>query len=132
MRERIYIASKAIHGPRWIHARAHGVPIISTWIDEYAPGATKDWTDLWIRSINEVKSATVLVLYQEHGEILKGALVEAGAALASGVPVMYVGPYTHGLLHHPGAAYCKDLVEAFDVGDGVSPEALAWPPTERP
>ena len=36
----VYVASKSCHGPKWLDWREVGVPICSTWIDEWAPGAS--------------------------------------------------------------------------------------------
>jgi len=99
----IYVASKAVHGPRWRDMRAAGVPIVSTWIDEAEVGATSDWADLWERCIREASSARAVLVYVEEGETLKGALVEAGAGLACGVSVHVVCPlgFDHTFLRHP-------------------------------
>ena len=88
---KIYTASKVKHYKMWLELREKGYNIISTWIDEAGPGQTSNIQDLAIRCINEAKYADILLLYCEDGEILKGALVEAGAALAAGKLVHYVG-----------------------------------------
>ena len=79
-RARTYIASKSFHGHRWKELRAQGCRIVSTWIDECGAGETDDFSDLFDRCIREASQADVLILYREDGEILKGALIEAGAA----------------------------------------------------
>lgn len=83
----IYVASKTAHAPMWRDLRERGTPIVSTWIDEAGAGETPARSDLWRRCVVEASTADALVLYQGPGEVLKGALVEAGAALARGVPV---------------------------------------------
>ena len=91
-RHGIYMASKVKHHMRWRGLRdLLGYPIISTWIDEAGEGESQDLADLWRRCVAEASSAEVLVIYCEPGEALKGAWVELGAALATGVPVMAVG-----------------------------------------
>ena len=99
----IYLASKAVHGARWREMRASGLPIVSSWIDESEVGATGDWGDLWDRCIREASRSRAILLYVEDDENLKGALVEAGAGLACGVPVHVVCPpsFTHTFLRHP-------------------------------
>lgn len=109
---RIYIASKAHHGPRWLALRDAGVPVVSTWIEESGAGQTSDWPDLWSRCVSEAASATALVLYREPGETLKGAWVEAGAALAHGVPVFAVGCDEFSVRHHPSVTPCATLDDA--------------------
>ena len=112
----IYVASKSRHGPMWIGYRAQGAPIISTWIDEWEPGQTESWPQLYERAVREAAGSTSLILYQQPEEVLKGALVETGAALACSVPVLYVGPYGPSelhVLHHPLVKVCSSLSEAF-------------------
>lgn len=116
----IYIASKSKHGPRWVTLRNRGWPICSTWIDESGEGQTSDWRDLWDRCVNEAASADVMIMYVEPGEVMKGGLVEMGAALARGVRVFYVGP--EGLLsalHHRLVSWCGEgddgLARALDA-----------------
>lgn len=89
---RIYIASKTRHALLWRSYRQWGVNIISSWIDEAGEGQTRDFTDLWRRCVEEVKSADRLVLYvgaEQEGH-LRGAFVEVGVALASGIEVHIV------------------------------------------
>lgn len=90
-RHGIYIASKTRHADRWLAMRAAGAPIISTWIDEAGDGASIDLHDLWHRCISESCSCQTLIVYREPEDVLKGAWVEIGAALASGIPVYAVG-----------------------------------------
>jgi len=86
----IYFASKVKHAHRWIAKCAAGVRTISTWIDEAGDGQS-DYTELSQRCLNEIARSTAVVLYCEPGDLLKGALIEAGAALAMGKPVHCVG-----------------------------------------
>lgn len=87
----IYIASKTVHAPRWRELRAAGLPINSSWIDEAGKGESASLSNLWIRCINEARSADCLIAYREPGEVLKGAFVEIGAALGEGKRVFLVG-----------------------------------------
>jgi hypothetical protein len=91
MRRGIYVASKTAHAALWRDLRSKGMPIVSTWIDEAGVGESADLADLARRCIEEASGAAVLVVYCEAGEVLKGAWVEIGAALAHGVPVLSVG-----------------------------------------
>lgn len=100
----IYIASKTKYASWWRKLRAEGVPIISTWIDEEVDksGKSVNLKDLWIRCVSEARTASALILYYEEDDVLKGALVEVGAALANFVPVYLVGPVISGSwVHHP-------------------------------
>lgn len=91
----IYIASKTRHAKKWQRLRDEGVPICSTWIDEAGPGQTQSMRHLWLRIRDEIRDCSVLLLYANNqdfhpidsvrkwaGSPLKGALVEAGMALA--------------------------------------------------
>jgi len=91
VRSGIYFASKVIHAPRWQALRASGVTTSSSWIDEAGEGQTADYAELSERCLNEIAKAERLVLFCQPGEILKGALLEAGAALMAGTPVFLVG-----------------------------------------
>lgn len=88
---KIYIASKTKHAHKWRKLRTSGHNIISTWIDEAGAGESKDLPDLASRCIDEAKSADRLILFCESDDLLKGALIEVGAALSAGVPVYVVG-----------------------------------------
>lgn len=111
----IYTASKTTHAWRWRALRDTGVPINSTWIDEAGVGETVDFRDLWARCVGEAAGADALVLYVEPGETLKGALVEVGAALASGVPVYVVGNPDGSWVIHPLVRRCGSIEEAVDA-----------------
>lgn len=87
----IYCASKTTHAVKWRALRAVGWNVVSTWIDEAGEGQTTDYAELADRSIREAASADVLLLYCEPEESLKGALIEAGAALTAGKVVLCVG-----------------------------------------
>lgn len=108
----IYIASKTSHAPRWRQLRAEGLPVNSTWIDEAGKGETKCFTNLWGRCVGEAAGADAVIVYREPGEVLKGAFVEAGAALASGVPVYAVGCDEFSFIHHEGVRVCSSLDHA--------------------
>ena len=107
----IYMASKAIHGPRWRKLRDAGWPIVSTWIDEAEAGRTTDWAGLWDRCADEPARAAVTVLYAEDDETLKGALVEVGAALSHGRKVIVVGSINHTWMRHRNVHCVGTLLE---------------------
>lgn len=87
----IYIASKTKHAPKWRKIREHGVRINSTWIDEAEPGQSLDLAKLAVNCIHEIQNADTVVLYCESEEVLKGSLIEFGAALAFGKKVVIIG-----------------------------------------
>jgi len=86
-----YVASKVKHAKFWRSVRAQGYPVISTWIDKVSEGRSNDFAELADRCIKEIKQSSFLLLKAGQGELLKGALIEAGAALAFGIEVRCVG-----------------------------------------
>lgn len=108
----IYIASKTIHAPRWRILRKVGEPIISTWIDEAGPGESSDLSDLWTRCIEEASSCDLLIVYREGNEVLKGAWIEMGAALARGIQVFAVGIEEFTVANHPGIKHFRHMRDA--------------------
>lgn len=112
----IYIASKTKHAKLWRDLRdSKAMNINSTWIDEAEAGESDDVADLAKRCIDEVKAADRLILYCHPGEMMKGALVEIGAALASNVPVYVVGTCDNIAMvfqQHPLWHEAKSLAEA--------------------
>lgn len=123
----IYMASKTAHAPRWRDLRAAGFRIISTWIDEAGVGETACFTDLWRRCVDEAAGADALIIYREPGEVLKGAFVEAGAALAVGTPVYAIGCDEFSFVNHASVTRCATLAEAlaYVTGRTVTLEAAA-------
>ena len=114
-RNGIYVASKAKHGSEWKAMREAGWPIVSTWIDESGQGETHDWPDLWSRCVTEAANSAALVLISRGDDVLKGALVELGAALAAGIPVFAVGISQYSIRHHPLVAHYERESDAFDA-----------------
>lgn len=121
-RSGIYVASKTVHAPMWRQLRAAGLPIKSTWIDEAGAGESKDLGDLWTRIVAEASTAKCLLVYRLPSEVLKGAFVELGIAVAVGVPVFAVGlreftvanlpQIEHFDFLEPAIARARDLVKA--------------------
>lgn len=114
-----YCASKTRHADKWKALRAAGNPVNSTWIDEAGPGDTLDFAHLWVRCVTEASEADALLLYCDHDdgpEILKGALVEVGAALGAGKPVFAVGvkDWQGSWVNHPLVIRCRDIQDAVE------------------
>ena len=88
---RVYVCSRTRHADLWRFARAAGAPIISSWIDEAGVGETDELGELWVRIHREIASATHVIVFAEAGDFpLKGALIEAGMALAANKPIRLV------------------------------------------
>ena len=116
-RSGIYVASKTVHAATWRKWRdEYGIKIISTWIDEADAGQSACLRDLSARCIEEAKRCERFVLYCDGEEILKGALLECGAALASGIDVYCIGdcPSISKVFEkHPLWHKCNDIPAAF-------------------
>lgn len=110
----IYIASKTIHAPRWRELRACGVPVISTWIDEANKNQTRNMADLWQRCVREAMTCETLIAFRTAEEVLKGALIEIGAALANDKQVILVGfdAVNFSFKHHPNCKTAPDMKTA--------------------
>ena len=84
--------------------KAAGVPIFASWIDaefnQTGAEPTKDaWALHWQICIDEAAAADVTLLYAAEDERHMGALIEFGAALASGKMVYAAAP-DFSVLHH--------------------------------
>lgn len=101
---RIYPASKTRHSIKWIEAHAtwEHVHFTARWIkqvtidggDILKTQASHEWAArCWIEDIEDIQHSDYLMLYAEPEEHLRGALVEAGAAIASGIPVILIGEH---------------------------------------
>lgn len=113
----VYVASKTLHAPTWRMLRDRGVKVISTWIDEAGTDETKDFADLWRRCIEEASTADFTLAYRREDEVMKGALVEIGAALASGARVMLVGDFTNfgSFMNHQNCIPCSSIEDALET-----------------
>lgn len=132
-RRGIYVASRASVPERaemWRRLRSEGWPIVSSWIDEDGPGQTGDMAELWPRIAREVTGAAGLVLYVEQDDFpLKGALVEVGMSLATGVPVVVVAPSVEiesrtcrplgSWMRHPLVSTAASVLDAFHQLDAI-------------
>ena len=100
---RIYGASKLWHWEKWLeweHKFVHDVILISRWInvmrfhqteDAVIKYTTREYAKKsWQMNIQDVSTADFLVVYSED-DVLRGALVEVGLALAYKTPIILVG-----------------------------------------
>lgn len=93
----VYTASKLCHASKWlalrslwpeVHFTARWPHLVGNVSDEEVNAAL-----FWLRDIADVQKSDVVLLYAEEGEHLRGALVEAGAALGLGKRVICVGDH---------------------------------------
>lgn len=109
---RIYIASKVKYAQMWRALRASGVPIISSWIDHEK---VISWDVLWEMCVQEASVADVTIVYRETDDVLSGALVEVGAALAAGRRVIAVGCDEYTWISHPQVRIAPTLELALEL-----------------
>jgi hypothetical protein len=124
-RPKVYGASKIHHAKLWRTLRNDPewdfVDWTANWIDhpDLEEGQDPIWPSdetfraAWIANINDVKIADFLLLYAGGEAGLKGALIECGAAIGLGIPVIAVRIDTmHSWANHPGVIRVPTLVEA--------------------
>lgn len=94
----LYIASRLYYAERWRRLRDEwnrdGIFIISRWIDLVPLEDANDSNVMkfvWSIDETDVRNSHALLLYAEPRDTLRGALVEAGMAIAFGHPVFLVG-----------------------------------------
>lgn len=121
-----YIASRASIPARsasWRRLREVGWIINSSWIDAISENEATDLSVLWVRIEAEIRCSERLILYVEPDDLpLKGAFVEVGMAIASGVKVYVVAPGVNidpvnrnplgSWACHPNVRIVRDMEEA--------------------
>jgi hypothetical protein len=111
---KVYTASKPHHFKLWQHMHADPdwsfIEWTASWVThpeiekEVNQGdiSPETFRAAWVDNIRDVKESDFLLLYS-GGEVLRGALVEAGCAIGLGIPVLAVGlPADHSWAMHPG------------------------------
>lgn len=97
---KVYGASKLKHAELWLK-------LADEWIDDnihfiarwprFHVGTTPDAPCYakvaWQHDLEDVSQSDIVMVYAEPDDKLRGALVEAGMALASGIPVIVVGDH---------------------------------------
>jgi hypothetical protein len=71
-----------------------------------------EWREHWARCVSEASEADVVLVYAAADERQNGALVEMGAALASGAQVYLVTDNDWSTKHHPAVRCFKTLADA--------------------
>lgn len=134
----VYIASRAsgsVLPAMWRKWRDDGtLPITSTWIDEAMKPTEPDMGELWVRIVREIQSSKCLLVYVRNLDLpVRGVYVEAGIALAYGLPVFVatngfkIEPKTYrplgSWLAHPNVHLYRDLNSAvYAVRDFLGPD----------
>ena len=118
---RIYCASPFHRASMWRNGTVvpPSIEIVSTWHDhDYGltePTLTADdFAQHWLTDLREIRQAHLVVAYAENRDRPQGTLVEIGAALGQGKPVILVGNYTwSNWSHHPLVNHFLTFREAF-------------------
>jgi nucleoside 2-deoxyribosyltransferase len=125
---RVYTASKLRHAPMWRELCAANSKFMfhARWLKHNKLG-TKDTPEnarqFWLEDEQDVKDADVCIVYAEGDDHLRGALVEAGMAIAYGVPVIVIGGSSdYGTWqYHPMVSRATDLAHAVDLLKNTNP-----------
>lgn len=86
-------------------------------VDNDTPDIAENANQFWIEDAEDVRSADALVVFAFPDQHLRGALVECGIAIASGVPVFAIGehPDFSTWQYHPGVTRVKDISEVIPL-----------------
>lgn len=116
---RVYTASKLTTAEVWkyLHQEWPDVYFHARWLKHMelkTPNTHAHAADFWLQDEEDVRSADAVLVYGREGEKLRGALVEAGMAIALNIPVVVVGehPDYSTWQYHPGVTRVPDLVSA--------------------
>jgi len=91
MKKHLYVSSKLKHADMW--KQLDRIDIISSWIDGDELSCATQLDDMWHIYMKEIAQCDVLIVYFEDGEIMKGCLIEVGAAMMMNkeIHVIYKG-----------------------------------------
>ena len=117
---KVYIASKLCHADKWHELRETWpeVVFVMRWPFCHVGNIPDDPVFakiFWEQDLEDVSKSDVVLVYAEPGEKLRGALVEAGMAIALGKCVICVGVEHQDFgtwTHHPLVHRVVDLGEA--------------------
>lgn len=107
---KVYIASKLHHAVRWKKLRIQWAPQIdlhARWFDQAhieqnEKPSKEDFKIFWQVDAEDVANSDALIIYGEKDEVLRGALIEAGIAIANNILVLTVGDGNFGTWrNHP-------------------------------
>lgn len=121
---KVYGASKLSEAPRWrdLEALHPTFQLVSRWPFEHV-GTVPDTAEyakiFWKEDEEDVRKADVLIVLPSESpdHPLRGALVEAGMAIALGIPVIVIGncPCYGTWQWHLGVYHASDLDDAVTV-----------------
>lgn len=114
---RVYTASKLSASEVWEQLQEEWgaeVHFHARWLKHMkikTPDTAQHAAQFWVQDEEDVLSADAVLVYARPEDKLRGALVEAGIALALAIPVIVVGdhPDYSTWQYHPGVKRVKDL-----------------------
>lgn len=129
---RVYTASKLGQHSMWAALQRQWPRVFfhARWLRHVAIG-TPDTAEhaerFWIEDQEDVSTADALLIYAERGEHLRGALIEAGIAIASAIPVIVVGEHSdYGTWqYHPTVMRAPTLAVAYEILCGMEDASYA-------
>lgn len=128
---RIYTASKLKHAAKWRQLCEDNAVLYAhaRWLKHsrmQTPDTPENAKTFWLQDEQDVKDADVVLVYAESDDKLRGALVEAGIAIACGIPVIVVGEHEdYGTWqYHPGVRRMPSLASVIDFLKCVKPRYL--------
>ena len=117
---RVYTASKLKHAQMWrdLSKQWNRVFFHARWLKHTeigTPDAKEHAGRFWMEDEADVKVADAVLVYAAPEDHLRGALVEAGMAIAYTIPVIVVGSHPdYGTWqHHPCVRHAADLTIAY-------------------
>lgn len=117
---RVYTASKLGQASMWnaLQKQWPGVFFHARWLRHVAlgtPDSPQNAVRFWVEDEEDVAQADAVLIYATSTEHLRGALVEAGIAIAHRIPVIVLGEHDdYGTWqYHPGVRRAGDVNEAY-------------------
>jgi len=119
---RVYGASKLHHAAMWrgICEQSSSFFFHARWLKHNklkTPDTLSNAVSFWLEDEEDVKNCDVLIVYAIEGDKLRGALIEAGMAIAYNKPVIVVGKHPdYGTWqYHPKVHRATDLKHALEI-----------------
>jgi nucleoside 2-deoxyribosyltransferase len=119
--KRVYTASKLTQAELWnkLQETERRVFFHARWLKHIklrTPDTPEHATEFWLQDELDVKDADAVIVYAEGEDRLRGALVEAGMAIAYNIPVIVVGDHAdYGTWqYHHGVHRVRTIEEALE------------------
>lgn len=120
---KVYIAGKTRHAAFFAEVIQKmlplGVTCTSRWIDHILNGQSETPENarrFWVEDEEDVRAADYTIVWATEGDTLRGALIEAGMAIAFGKKVIIIDRFGDNggtWQYHPSVTRCNRLSDAF-------------------